>query len=304
MITQYPPKGPQNGLYLVRILSFSEDRTAIYLYYDIAIGESAGWGSYYHYSNPKLTFWPLVWRIDRTKGASVLSHLFSILAQSTSKSAVSLQDAVGLLLWLDIKFDCTTHRSYIKHSYARNAFQVSSKDISVSTEDWRHGHPDRNHALILADLADIPVILADTHEKQSPMVEWCAQHGILLLPTHFQFGDYTSPNQNIVIDRKASIDELYDNFMNPKNRERNWHTAIMSKVEEKKLIYVVSTQKTDSVNTLLDLQNWRSPVGCQRSGGSLYRWLEDFRNRYSHIDFCFVPEFELCQTIYDLLLKK
>ena len=44
------------------------------------------------------------------------------------------------------------------------------------------------------------------------MVDWCAEHGIIIPPQYLPAGDYTLLSSNIIGDRKDNILELYKDF--------------------------------------------------------------------------------------------
>lgn len=79
--------------------------------------------------------------------------------------------------------------------------------------------------MLLANLSGLPVLSSDSREGKSPVVDWCAGHGIIILPQYLSAGDYTVANVNVIVDRKDNILELYKDFVCSKNRESYENTA-------------------------------------------------------------------------------
>lgn len=59
--------------------------------------------------------------------------------------------------------------------------------------------------MLLANLSGLPVLSSDSREGKSPMVDWCAEHGVIILPQYLPAGDYTLSGSNVIVDRKDNI---------------------------------------------------------------------------------------------------
>lgn len=63
--TQDAPPSTRNGVYLAKILSVTQDADAIYIHYEFALGENAGWATNKYIQTGK---WIFSQRIDRKCG--------------------------------------------------------------------------------------------------------------------------------------------------------------------------------------------------------------------------------------------
>lgn len=84
------------------------------------------------------------------------------------------------------------------------------------------------------------------------MVDWCAKHGIVLLPTHMPAGDYCWIGGKTTVDRKATILELFNDLVIPKNRLRYENAAIVAAAHGQELVYVIATTSKDHVSNVSD----------------------------------------------------
>lgn len=196
----YPPNPPTDGMYRVKLLSLEQDDAAYYIRYDISVGPSVGWATYMYQQTGK---WPLIWRLDKQKGTVAIRCALDALNRSAHANIQSLTEATGHHICLELQ-----HRNYIdvKRFYPLSAYTIALDDIRIGTEGgWRKGDPNWLHALLLANLSGLPILYADSHESQSPMVEWCAEHNIVILPQYFSAGDYTTGKSEIIVDRKDNI---------------------------------------------------------------------------------------------------
>lgn len=193
----YPPIPPTDGIYRVKLLSVEQDDAAYYIRYDISVGSSVGWATYMYQQTGK---WPLIWRLDKQKGTVAIRCALDALNRSTHANIQSLTEATGHHICLELQ-----HRNYIgvKRSFPLSAYPIAPDDIRIGIEGgWRKGGPNWLHALLLANLSGLPILYADSHESQSPMVDWCAEHNIVILPQYFSAGDYTTGKTETIVDRK------------------------------------------------------------------------------------------------------
>ena len=115
-----------------------------------------------------------------------------------------------------------------------SAAQITPDDIRIGTTGgWRQGDPNWRHALLLANLSGLPVLNADSREGHSPMVDWCAEHGVIILPQYLPAGDYTLLDGNAIVDRKDNILELYKDFAGSQNRESYENAALLTQMAGK-----------------------------------------------------------------------
>ncbi len=282
---------PPSGIYHVKIICIEETPSGYYLWFDIAVGPWVGWAS----SLYQLTgSWPLKWYINNVKGTTVLQYALTALGVKNPK------DAIDRNLRLEIE---SGDYIVVRRSFPVDLSSISPSDLRYDTTRLAADAPCRETALRLASLSGLPVMLVDTNETNSPVFDWCFANKIVALPTHFQFGDYTLSGCSAVVDRKADLAELYDNFVKPNNRVRYENAARLAQAFGKKLIYVVATSPTDNVITIQDLFSWNgySYKGVQISGAKLAYKLLDHKAVNSNVDFMFVPQEQVSETIYKIL---
>lgn len=65
----YPPNSPIDGIYRVKLLAAEQDDAAYYIRYDISVGPCVGWATYMYQQTGK---WPLIWRLDKHRGATAI----------------------------------------------------------------------------------------------------------------------------------------------------------------------------------------------------------------------------------------
>ena len=295
----YPPNPPTDGMYRVKLLSLEQDDAAYYIRYDISVGPSVGWATYMYQQTGK---WPLIWRLDKQKGTVAIRCALDALNRSAHANIQSLTEATGHHICLELQ-----HRNYIgvKRSFPLSAYTIAPDDIRIGIEGgWRKGGPNWLRALLLANLSGLPILYADSHESQSPMVEWCAEHNIVILPQYFSAGDYTTGKSEIIVDRKDNIMELYKNFVPSKTRKSYENAALLAQAAGKRLVYVIGTDHDDRVNQISDLKHWSNTIKNQSFSGA---WLADQVHRhqimYPHVSFVFKPKEEICQTIWAMVSK-
>ena len=296
----YPPNTPMDGIYPVKILAVRQDDVAYYIRYDISVGPCVGWATYMYQQTGK---WPLVWRLDKHRGATAIRYALDALHRSGGINIQSLEQATGHYICLEIHRWSDANYIDVKKSLPVSAYQITPDDIRVGTEGgWRQGEPNWRHALLLANLSGLPVLNADSREGRSPMINWCAEHSIIILPQYLSVGDYSTSNSNVIVDRKDSILELYKDFAGADNRKSYENAALLAQVTGKRLVYVIGIDPSDHVIQLTDLPHWRTIIKNQAFEG---KWLANqiLRHQviYPHVRFVLTKREEVCQTIWNIL---
>ena len=296
----YPPNPPTDAIYRVKLLSAEQDCTAYYIRYDISVGSCVGWATYIYQQTGK---WPLVWRVDKHRGTTVIRCALDALHLSGCANVQSLAQAAGHHICLELHRRTGTRYIDVRRSLPASAAQITPDDIRIGTTGgWRQGDPNWRHALLLANLSGLPVLNADSREGHSPMVDWCAEHGVIILPQYLPAGDYTTSNSNVIVDRKDNILELYKDFAGSRNRKSYENAALLAQVVGKQLVYVIGTDPSDHVELISDLAQWQCTVKNQTFVGTyLHEQILRHQAMYPHISFTFVKREEVCQTIWDTL---
>lgn len=296
----YPPKTPMDGIYRVKLLSAEQDDVAYYIRYDISVGPCVGWATYMYQQTGK---WPLVWKLDKRRGTTAIRCALDALNCGSHCRIQSLAQAAGHHICLELHRRTGTRYIDVRKSLPASAAQITPNDIRIGTTGgWRQGDPNWRHALLLANLSGLPVLNADSREGQSPMVDWCAEHGVIILPQYLPAGDYTTSNSNVIVDRKNNILELYKDFVGSRNRKSYENTALLAQVVGKQLVYVIGTDPSDHVELISDLAQWQCTVKNQTFVGTyLHEQILRHQAMYPHISFTFVKREEVCQTIWDTL---
>lgn len=295
----YPPQIPMDGIYRVKILAAKQDDVAYWLRYDISVGPCVGWATYMYQQTGK---WPLIWRLDKHRGTTAIRYALDALNHSGCSDMQSLAQAAGHHICLEI---CRNGMKYIdvRRSLPASSYQIIPDDIRVGTAGgWRQGDPNWRHALLLANLSGLPVLNTDSHEGNSPMVDWCAAHGVIILPQYLPAGDYTTSNSNVIIDRKDTILELYKDFASSGNRYSYENAALLAQIAGKQLVYVVGTTPDNHVEQISDLAHWRCTIKNQTFVGTyLHEQILRHQAMYPHVIFIFAKREDVCQTIWDNL---
>ena len=296
----YPPKIPMDGIYRVKILAVMQDDAAYYIRYDISVGPCVGWATYMYQQTGK---WPLVWRLDKHRGTTAIRCALDALNRGRHARIQSLVESVGHHICLELHRRMGTRYIDVRRSLPASAYQVTPDDIRVGTEGgWRQGDPNWRHALLLANLSGLPVLSSDSREGKSPMVDWCAEHGVIILPQYLPAGDYTLSGSNVIVDRKDNILELYKDFAGSQNRQSYENAALLTQIAGKQLVYVIGTAPDDHVVQISDLSHWQFTFKNQTFVGThLYQQVLRHQAMYPHISFTFVKREEVCQTIWDTL---
>lgn len=295
----YPPSSPADGIYRVKLLSIEQDNTAYCIRYDISVGPSAGWATYMYQQTGK---WLLIWRLDKQRGAVAIRCALDALNRNAHTNIQSLTESAEHHICLELQ-----HRDYIsvKRSYPSSAYSIAPDDIRIGTEGgWRKGSSNWLRALLLANLSGLPILYADCHESQSPMIDWCAEHHVVILPQYFSAGDYMTEKSKVIVDRKDSIIELYKNFASSENRESYENAALLAKVAGKQLVYVIGTDRDDRVEQLSDLKHWSNTIKNKNfSGIRLAEQLHRHQTIYPNVSFTFVKKDEICPAIWAMVSK-
>lgn len=296
----YPPNPPTDAIYRVKLLFAEQDCTAYYIRYDISVGPCVGWATYIYQQTGK---WPLIWRLDKRRGTTVIRCALDALHLSGCANVQSLAQAAGHHICLELHRRTGTRYIDVRRSLPASAAQITPDDIRIGTTGgWRQGDPNWRHALLLANLSGLPVLNADSREGHSPMVDWCAEHGVIILPQYLPVGDYTTSNSNVIVDRKDNILELYKDFAGSRNRKSYENAALLAQVVGKQLVYVIGTDPSDHVELISDLAQWQCTVKNQTFVGTyLHEQILRHQAMYPHISFTFVKREEVCQTIWDTL---
>lgn len=247
--------------------------------------------------------WPLIWRLDKRRGTTAIRCALDALNRGSHCRIQSLAQAAGHHICLELHRRTGTKYIDVRRSLPASAAQITPDDIRIGTTGgWRQGDPNWRHALLLANLSGLPVLNADSREGHSPMVDWCAEHGVIILPQHLPAGDYTTSNSNVIVDRKNNILELYKDFAGSRNRKSYENTALLAQVVGKQLVYVIGTDPSDHVELISDLAQWQCTVKNQTFVGTyLHEQILRHQAMYPHISFTFVKREEVCQTIWDTL---
>ena len=298
----YPPKIPMDGIYRVKILAVMQDDAAYYIRYDISVGPCVGWATYMYQQTGK---WPLVWRLDKHRGTTAIRCALDALNRGRHARIQSLVESVGHHICLELHRRMGTRYIDVRRSLPASAYQVTPDDIRVGTEGgWRQGDPNWRHALLLANLSGLPVLSSDSREGKSPMVDWCAEHGVIILPQYLPAGDYTLSGSNVIVDRKDNILELYKDFAGSQNRQSYENAALLTQIAGKQLVYVIGTAPDDHVVQISDLSHWQFTFKNQTFVGThLYQQVLRHQAMYPHISFIFAKREKVCQTIWDTLSK-
>ena len=301
----YPPNSPIDGIYRVKLLSTKQDDMAYYIRYDISVGPCVGWATYLYQQTGK---WPLVWRLDKRRGTTAIRYALDALHRSGCANMQSLEQVAGHYICLELCRRMDINYIDVKRSLPESAYQITPDDIHTGTEGgWRQGDPNWRHALLLANLSGLLVLSSDSREGKSPMVDWCAEHGIIILPQYLPVGDYTTSNSDVavynnIVDRKDSILELYKDFAGSDNRKLYENAALLAQVTGKRLVYVIGTDPSDYVDQISDLAHWQCAVKSQFFVGKrLADQILRHQVIYPHVSFVFVKREKLCQTIWNVL---
>lgn len=297
----YNPPAPQPGTYAIHIVDVQETPVAWLIYYDIAIGPSAGWAQRMSQQTGQ---WLLTQRIDKARGGKVIQCIMYAAAVN------NMMSLIGHTILADIghtpgrNAESGYHYCGITRTHRLTPDSISPDDIRVSDiGSWSAGSPDMVRASMIARYAGLPVMLVDVHEKSSPMLDWCAEHKIAVLPMIFAAGDYTTPQSRVLIDRKDSILELYHNFASTTSYQSYSTAADIADAMGKRLIYVIAVDPDDHVEGLDDLQHWQGNIPGLGSvtGATMHDHICRYMSIHSNTDFVFVPRDIQCERIFKII---
>ena len=171
----YNPPAPLPGRYVATIMTTYCDDRGIYITYDIATGDHAGWATITYLTTG---YHPLQQRIDIARGRQVLECLCH------AAGAGSVNDLAGKQVVIDMRYDDrqsgnpNQHNYRICRTYPVTTTYIHPDDIRAGTERWSSGSADTIQAAMIAYRSGLPVLMVDKQERQSPMVDWCAEHNI------------------------------------------------------------------------------------------------------------------------------
>lgn len=301
-LTQDTPPSTRNGVYLVKILSVTQDADAIYIHYEFALGQNAGWATNKYIQTGQ---WLFSQRIDRKYGKKALQAFLTAICEPAQADNPSPQHGEGHWVWVDTEWRQYQGRWFpqVKKVYPFDAYQPTSKDFCIATDHWGKGSNGVNHAVALANYSPYPVLLADTQEKNSPMNRFCEENHICVVPISGMPGDYMRPNGKIVVDRKDSLLELYHNFSKGASWASYAVAAQLAGAEGKKLFFVIAVDPEENVRCLNDLSDWqgRLPDETIVKGAKLLEQLERYQKLFHNTRFCVVLRHVQCAAIWRLV---
>ena len=302
----YSPAEPYPGRHIATIAGMRRDSKAIYITYDIATGNHAGWADITYIITGSYL---LQQRIDTARGRQVLECLCHAAGVDVADDINAL---IGKQVVIELHYDDrqsgnpNQHHYRIRRTYPLTPDDIHPDDIRVGTERWSSGSPDVIRAAIIAYRSGLPVLMVDKQERQSPMVDWCADHSIAVLPVVLPAGDYTTPSSGVIVDRKQNINELYSNFANSVKMASYYIAAAIAGAMGKRLIYVVGTAPEDQVQCIDDLATWHGTIPGVGSvdGQAMHRHVAAYRRMYPHTDFVFVDKNQQCEKIWEILNER
>lgn len=296
----YVPSAPVPGRTIIKIHRVQETADSTLLYYDIGIGPALGY-AYYRYQITGQ--WPLYWKIAKTSAAEIVRLCALDAIQKAHPKINNLRDATGVSLAVDLDYADSGHTTIrICRSYPLSSYKVNPNDIRINKNlSWAVGSSEFIRAQLMAANSGLPIVLADHHEKQSPMVDYCADHGIVLLPSLMPAGDYRLPTGSILVDRKANLLEVYNDFAMPANRKKYENSAMIAAAHNMRLVYVIAVQPQNHVKDLVSLTAWSAPIPGQgkiANGANLSAQLRRYQETFPNTSFVFCDERHLCSAIY------
>ena len=301
MVTpNYIPSTPVPGRTIIKIHRVQETADSTLLYYDIGIGPALGYAFYQYQITGQ---WPLCWKIAKTSAAAIVRRCALDAIQASHSKIKDLCDAASVSLAVNLDYADSSHTTIrICRSYSLSSYKIDPDDIRIDKNlSWAVGSSEYVRAQLMAANAGQPIIMADHHEKQSPMVDWCADNGIVLLPSLLPAGDYQLPNGKTLVDRKANLLELYNDFVMPDNRLRYENAAMIASAHNMQLVYVVATDPQDAIADLESLKVWSAHLpgqGKVANGANLSAQLQRYQETFPNTSFIFRDKMQLCEMIY------
>ena len=304
-IQTYLPSPPTPGLTTIYIVRVQETDNSILLYYDIALGPSAG----YAYCIYQATgVWPLCWQITKKSSGEFVRRCALEAIQSNRTDVKTLLESAdsSLVVYLDCADDSNSDSIHICRSYPLDISKINPDDIKLnSAVSWAEGAPELIRADLLAAYnPSLPQLLIDKNEKSSHMVDWAAKQHIILSPIKMRVGDYQTADGSCVVDRKADLLELAQDFTKPDNRRRYENAAVRAMSQRKKLVYVIGTNDVTDIDSL---ESWSAPIPGQNKvadGKSLAAHLRRYQLTFPNTSFVFTDPNYLCETIYSVVTEK
>ena len=299
----YVSSTPVPGRTIIKIHRVQETADSTLLYYDIGIGPALGYAFYQYQITGQ---WPLCWKIAKTSAAAIVRRCALDAIQASHPEIKDLSDSAGVSLAVDLDFADSSHTSIrICRSYPLSSYKINPNDIRIDKNvSWADGSPEYIRTHLMAAKAGLPIILVDHREKQSPMVDWCAEHGIVLLPSSIPAGDYQLPKGSISVDRKANLLEIYNDFVMPDNRIKYENSAESATAHNMRLVYVIAVEPQDHVKDFASLATWSAPIPGQgkiANGANLAAQLQRYQTVFPNTSFVFCDKSRLCETIYNAL---
>ena len=95
----YPPNSPIDGIYRVKLLAAEQDDAAYYIRYDISVGPCVGWATYMYQQTGR---WPLIWRLDKHRGATAIRCALNALNSGDHVRMQSLEESAGHYICLEL----------------------------------------------------------------------------------------------------------------------------------------------------------------------------------------------------------
>lgn len=147
----------------------------------------------------------------------------------------------------------------------------------------------------------LETIQIDTREKQNEFIqEFITQRGYPSFKSKMFVGDYQFVcNPFFVIDRKASLSEVYGNMT-------KGHKAFKNEMERARAnkIHVVILVEEENIRTLSDVKNWQNPQAKYSSkalsGYELFRRMDTFAFNHG-CEFKFIDHDAYAETLVRLL---
>lgn len=143
----------------------------------------------------------------------------------------------------------------------------------------------------------VVIYIFDTREKKNGHIKrYFDDRGIAYRVEKLDAGDYMLEGGSVTVDRKASIEEISGNLLNPADKRRFWNEVRLARQKGLRLVVLVETNK---YKTVQDLQPWRSKYTPVR-GSALIRQMEKLRHAFG-VQFVFCPKVSAARRILEIL---
>ena len=144
------------------------------------------------------------------------------------------------------------------------------------------------------------IYIFDSREKKNAHIKnYFDRHGIPYRVQKLDVGDYMLEGGRITVDRKANVEEISGNLLNPADKRRFWNEVRLARQNGLRLVVLVETNK---FKTVQDLQPWRSKYTPVR-GPALIRQMEKLRHAFG-VQFVFCPKASAAKKIIEILEEK